>query len=460
MEISMKYKFFFLLLFAFIPESFSQDEDCDFKCRYEKLSGKELDRSDEKKSYKPSLKQSSFAKKEPLIYKKEEVQRWLDEITTEKLYYDGEPLRDQEIRFKLGNVRGNVDSFAISDIKVSLDYDEILSIDEISSRDNDRQGVLNIRFDTLKDLLEDSVSVYQDYKFNGDFNILGVRLAPDLYAELKEESIYDPIMGAVFKTGIFDSFSYSAEYTQGYKNMTYEDIVSFNNKFKLQQEISVLSPPKELVEAYANAVADLFENELFLNCETNFEQYKEDSDVGEDFPYSVFISDYFACLYLSTFEAAIYDPEIVTEIFYDLDLSTLDFLSEGSIGFNMAWSKEVWDAASLASGGTIDAGLFAAKTFLTNKMSKYELVALLDGLGIPYEYKGLFDELAYEYYSNFFDEVKTFVNYPRGLGFKIEITDKIDPQVFMQVEDNPMLFFNILNKIKIDIYANPQIRNL
>ena len=72
-------------------------------------------------------------------------------------------------------------------------------------------------------------------------------------------------MGAVFKTGIFDSFSYSAEYTQGYKNMTYEDIVSFNNKFKLQQEISVLSPPKELVEAYANAVADLFENELFLN---------------------------------------------------------------------------------------------------------------------------------------------------------------------------------------------------
>ena len=93
-------------------------------------------------------------------------------------------------------------------------------------------------------------------------------------------------------------------------------------------------------------------------------------------------------------------------------------------------------------------------------MSKYELVALLDGVGIPYEYKGLFDELAYEYYSNFFDEVKTFVNYPRGLGFKIEITDKIDPQVFMQVEDNPMLFFNILNKIEIDIYANPQIRNL
>ena len=79
-------------------------------------------------------------------------------------------------------------------------------------------------------------------------------------------------------------------------------------------------------------------------------------------------------------------------------------------------------------------------------MSKYELVALLDGVGIPYEYKGLFDELAYEYYSNFFDEVKTFVNYPRGLGFKVEITDKIDPQVFMQVEDNPMLLFNILNK--------------
>ena len=455
---SMKYKVFFLLLFAFIPESFSQDEDCDFKCRYEKLSGKEIQRSDEKKSYKPSLKQSSFAKKEPLIYKKEEVQRWLDEITTEKLYYAGDPLWDEEIRFKLGNVRGNVDSFAISDIKVSLNFDEIFSIDEISTRDNDRQGSINVRFNSLNDVLEAAGN--PDFKWNGDFNILGVRLAPDLYAELEEESIYDPIMSAVFKTGILDSFSLSAEYTQGYKNITYEDIYSFNNKLKFQQEISLLSPPKELLETYANAATDLFKNELFLDCETNFEQYKEDSDVGEDFPYSVFISDYFVCLAFSLGEASIYDPEILNEIFYDIDLSTYDLYSEGSIAFNMAWSKEVWDAASLASGGTIDAGLFAAKTFLTNKMSKYELVALLDGLGIPYEYKGLFDELAYEYYSNFFDEVKTFVNYPRGLGFKIEITDKIDPQVFMQVEDNPMLIFNILNKIEIEIYANPQIRNL
>ena len=150
----MKYKVFFLLLFAFIPESFSQDEDCDFKCRYEKLAGKELDRSAEKKSYKPSPAQSSFAKKEPLIYKKEEVQRWLDEITTEKIYYDGEPLWEQEIRFKLGNVRGNVDSFTISDISVSLNFDEIFSIDEISATDNARQGSLNIRFDSLNDLIE------------------------------------------------------------------------------------------------------------------------------------------------------------------------------------------------------------------------------------------------------------------------------------------------------------------
>ena len=459
MERSMKYKVFFLLLFAFIPESFSQDEDCDFKCRYEKLAGKELDRSAEKKSYKPSPTQSSFAKKEPLIYKKEEVQRWLDEITTEKIYYDGEPLWEQEIRFKLGNVRGNVDSFAISDIKVSLDYDEIFSIDEISARDNGRQGSLNIRFDSLNDFIE-ALPGNADFKWNGDFKLIGVRLAPDLYAELEEESIYDPIMGTVFKTGVLDSFSYSAEYTEGFKNITYEDIYSFNNKFKIQQEISLLSPPKELLETYASAVTDLFENELFSDCETNFEQYKEDSDVGADFPYSVFISDYFACIALSLGEAAIYDPEIINDIFYDIDLSTYDLYSEGSIAINMAWSKEVWDAASLASGGTIDAGLFAAKTFLTNKMSKYELVALLDGVGIPYEYKGLFDELAYEYYSNFFDEVKTFVNYPRGLGFKVEITDKIDPQVFMQVEDNPMLLFNILNKIEIDIYANPQIRNL
>ena len=256
MERSMKYKVFFLLLFAFIPESFSQDEDCDFKCRYEKLAGKELDRSVEKKSYKPSPAQSSFAKKEPLIYKKEEVQRWLDEITTEKLYYDGEPLWEQEIRFKLGNVRGNVDSFTISDISVSLNFDEIFSIDEISTRDNNRQGTLNVRFDSVNDIIE-AIPGNADFKWDGDFKLLGVRLSPDLYAELEEESIYDPIMGTVFRTGVLDSFSYSAEYTQGYKNITYEDIYSFNNKLKLQQEISVLSPPKELLETYANAVKDV-----------------------------------------------------------------------------------------------------------------------------------------------------------------------------------------------------------
>ena len=100
------------------------------------------------------------------------------------------------------------------------------------------------------------------------FKLIGVRLAPDLYAELEEESIYDPIMGTVFKTGVLDSFSYSAEYTQGFKNITYEDIYSFNNKFKIQQEISLLSPPKELLETYASAVIDLFENELFSDCET------------------------------------------------------------------------------------------------------------------------------------------------------------------------------------------------
>ena len=102
----------------------------------------------------------------------------------------------------------------------------------------------------------------------------------------------------------------------------------------------MLSPPKELLETYANAVTDLFENELFSNCETNFEQYKEDSDVGADFPYSVFISDYLFCLVVSLGEASIYDPEIFNDIFYDIDLSTYDLYSEGSIAINMAWSKK------------------------------------------------------------------------------------------------------------------------
>ena len=90
-------------------------------------------------------------------------------------------------------------------------------------------------------------------------------------------------------------------------------------------------------------------------------------------------------------------------------------------------------------------------------MSKFELVSLLDGLGIPYEYKGLFDDLVYDYYSDFYNEAKTFVNYPRGIGISVEILNPIDPNVIENLEDNPMLFFNLLNNIRFDIYANPSI---
>ena len=93
-------------------------------------------------------------------------------------------------------------------------------------------------------------------------------------------------------------------------------------------------------------------------------------------------------------------------------------------------------------------------------MSKFELVALLDGLGIPYEYKGLFEDLLYDYYSDFYSEAKEFISFPRGLAFSVELLEPINPEILYQLEDNPMLLFNILNKIRFEVKANPRFKNL
>jgi hypothetical protein len=49
------------------------------------------------------------------------------------------------------------------------------------------------------------------------------------------------------------------------------------------------------------------------------------------------------------------------------------------------------------------------------------------------------------------------VSYPRGIGISVEILNPIDPNILENLEDNPMLFFNLLNNIRFDIYANPSI---
>ena len=195
-------------------------------------------------------------------------------------------------------------------------------------------------------------------------------------------------------------------------------------------------------------------------CENDYDVYIKEAE--EELPYSVFVGDYFVCLILSDLDVA-YDPEYaMDELLEALELyGDLSYVSDGfSLTFGLSWSKEAWDAASIASGGSIDAAIFAANTFLTTKMSKFELVALLDGLGIPYEYKGLFEDTLYNYYLDFYSEAKKFVNFPRGLSVTIELLEPISQEILYQIEDNPMLLFNILNKIRFEIKANPRFKNL
>ena len=114
----------------------AQEEECDLACKYKKLQ--DLKSGEAKRSIT-----TSYQDPEALISNKAEVQRWLDEITEWKLYYDGEPMIENETEMKVGSVRGDKDGFKLTDFELYIDGIQAFKIKEISTRDYDFNGFLN-----------------------------------------------------------------------------------------------------------------------------------------------------------------------------------------------------------------------------------------------------------------------------------------------------------------------------
>jgi hypothetical protein len=62
-------------------------------------------------------------------------------------------------------------------------------------------------------------------------------------------------------------------------------------------------------------------------------------------------------------------------------------------------------------------------------------------------------------YDQMYDEAKLFVNNPRGLLLELSFPMGIDETLIYQLEENPMMAFNILNNMEFKIKANPTFKN-
>jgi hypothetical protein len=158
--------------------------------------------------------------------------------------------------------------------------------------------------------------------------------------------------------------------------------------------------------------------------------------------------------WVSFFEELVEDPEFL------LDIAETSGLMEASqnlygISFGISWSNSFYKDISILSAGTIDAGMMLAKAYTANKMNKYEVQMLLQNFGFDRELQGLYLDLVYSYYDQFFDETKIFVNNPQGIMFELKFAEGFDLSIVEELEENPMLFFTILNNMELSIKANP-----
>jgi hypothetical protein len=136
-------------------------------------------------------------------------------------------------------------------------------------------------------------------------------------------------------------------------------------------------------------------------------------------------------------------------------MSSSQTLYNTSLG--ISWSNGVYRDISNLSEGVVDAGMMLAKAYTANKMNKYEVQMLLQNFGFDRELQGLYLDLIYSYYDNLFDEIKIFVNDPRGIMIELDFAEGLDTSILKKLDENPMLFFTILNNMDLSINANPNL---
>lgn len=254
-------------------------------------------------------------------------------------------------------------------------------------------------------------------------------------------------------------FDYGGTYNQNLWRYSNKNIFSFDNS-----SISILFDVE--AETDMSIIYDVFsEAKIFLNSVVGRQMMNDLANASEVLPLDEYLKigmKIFESQYEDSFyEAAERLQNSMVNLGIDFETGTSDEIYQKiyKLSFGINWSDEMFRKIAYASGGTIDAGLLVSKGLIANKMNKYEIQMLLQNAGLDRNLQGLYLDYAYTLYDQFYEQAKIFINNPRGILFELEFPLGLDQQILYEIEQNPMMAFNVLNNMEFKITANPIFRN-
>jgi hypothetical protein len=465
----MKNSYLLPLFILFISISslnlISQEDECDILCRAgitsEDYQQNNRSNTNQSKSNKKSF--SSYSNSNLFITGTENSRRAIADFK-KSLYenFDDLSYAPYDLDIEISSAYGTIDNFRLEgldfliidkDISKKYQYADIGSL-----MCSGYAGGYGINDSTpLKDMLKlkqislepsgDYFCRLNDLSFNLDSIETLTGESPEWYMDASVWSIIEPL------TSDMDTyFKYSA--TSGGNNIIrakQKSIMSFDN-----------SSVSLLFEADSSANLDIInvlikEIKEILTMLVGREAVSSLANSEELFPWDEYIN------IVNKVSEASYDDAFdeAEARFAQLENKLESGLTQKVYGVSLGinWSDEMFRKIAYASGGTLDAGLLVAKGVVSNKMNKYELQMLLQNAGLDRDLQGLYLDYMHTLYDQMYDEAKLFVNNPRGLLLELSFPMGIDETLIYQLEENPMMAFNILNNMEFKIKANPTFKN-
>ena len=410
------------------------EEECDILCRagYPIETLESIDRNN--KNLKNQSQKNTLDPIGMLVTNSEDAQKQVNNLIQ---FFSETAGVDLPLAIDIGGAYGQRHKFDLRDIKFKTTdqfQPHFMEVGNIGCNDSNYLGVgiNDLVYNDLLYRMELLDSEYYDLDFecsisNISFSLLDITNQFNLPGPSSKDEeqlliLFDSLLSDV-------DISFEVKTIQGKRKLSLFNI-NLNNGFKMSVNAVLEQDMFKYTETWNEMVDDL----LLINGITR-------GDIKNDLAYH----------WSSFFEYFLLDPA------YSEMLTNSSALRFYNAEYNFSWSNKLYRDAALLSKGVLDAGILGLKTYTVSKMSKYELQILLENFGFDRSMQGLYLDLIYTYYSDFFAQAKIFANNPQGIGISLKSVDGIDLNIFYELEENPMLIFNLLNNMEIKIIANPRI---
>ena len=428
----------FVISMLMTSSSINADEEsvCDILCQAG-INVSDIPKPKESKKVYNSNENSTLFIKDTRSSKQQlrKLEQLVEEIVGESIPFE----------FDISNAYGTERSFSVGNFEVLFEDGskplKVFSIDEISCSGDDVNNISY--FDKFfNDLIieESYFTASRDATCNLDnisINLQGI-------ASLSGESLEDELGRemASFIYDFIDNIDIRIVASNIFDDITDENVssatmtIDFNGRAKISYEVKQGQNPYEIIDIV--------------------EEMRESFIVQDAYGVKDTIENNPIEFWREFIEATIDNPEWLDNDFEHIDINNLtQVFYKFNIG--VGWSDSFYKDVSILSGGAIDAGMLFAKAYTANKMNKYEIQMLLQNFGFDRDLQGLYLDVIYSYYDLIFDELKLFVDDPRGLQIGLEFKDGLNASIIEKIEENPMLIFTILNNMDLILSANPRI---